>query len=334
MAQLAEGLVRSGLDTFPVQRQYAQALIDQGLFTPAETLLRSVVQKAPENTLDYREARGLIGRIYKQVYVNNNDPASPANRANLEHARREYFEVYQRNPAKTWWHGINSVALLARAKRDGFPIAGQPAAEDLAQEILSAIEEEENNREEPLEPWDLATKIEAYVALGHEAKAASAARTYVDSSKADAFEIFSTLRQFEEVWQLKESEPPGSLLLPVLRTGHLEKSGAMATGEPKELKAEAEALDDNMKNLEAIFGTDKMQTYKWYKQGLDQCGSIARIERRNGQGHGTGWFSEAADFFSVDQGLLLLTNNLVIREVPKPLAIFSQDCPGNFQAKG
>jgi hypothetical protein len=160
------------------------------------------------------------------------------------------------------------------------------------------------------------------------------ARTYVDSGKADAFEIFSTLRQFEEVWQLKESEPPGSLLLPVLRTGHLEKSGAMATGNPQDLKAEAEALDDNMHNLEAIFGTDKMQTYKWYKQGLDQCNSIARIERRNGQGHGTGWLVKASDFFEGEEGVLLLTNNHVVSEVANPLAIFPQDCQVNFQAMG
>src|SRR5688572_6077157 len=238
MVQLAEALVRSGLDTFPVRRQYAQALIDQGVFTPAEILLDNVVHNTAENTVDNREAHGLLGRIYKQVYVNNHDPASPANRANLEHALKEYLDVYARNPRKSWWHGVNAVALLARAKRDGFPIAAGPESEDLAREILAAIEEEEQNREGPLEPWDLATKIECYVALGDTARAAPTARTYVDHGNADAFEIFSTLRQFEEVWQLKETEPPGSLLLPVLRSGHIEKSGAIAEGDPKHFKAE------------------------------------------------------------------------------------------------
>ncbi|HEU4432098.1 MAG TPA: serine protease [Pyrinomonadaceae bacterium] len=334
MVQLAEAIVRSGLDSLAVQRQYAQALVDQGLFTPAEMLARSVAQKAPENSLDYNEARALLGRIYKQVYVNKNDPASAANRANLDHAVREYLEVYQRNPAKTWFHGINAVALLARAKRDGFPMLGQPAPEDLARQILVAIEAEEQNRDEPLEPWDLATKIEAYVALGEAEKAGPTVRMYVDSGKADAFEIFSTLRQFEQVWQLKDSEPPGSLLLPALRSAHLERSGATLQGDPKQLKAEAEALADNMQNLEAIFGTDKMQTYKWYKQGLDQCNSIARIERRNGQGHGTGWLVKASDFFPGDQGVLLLTNDHVISQVANPLAIYPQDCQVNFQALG
>jgi hypothetical protein len=333
MARLAEAMLRSGLNTFLVRRQYAQALIDQGVLTPAELLLESVVKNAPENTVDNREARGLIGRIYKQVYVNNNDPASPANRLNLDHALTEYLEVYRRNPQNSWWHGINAVALLARAKRDGFPMAGRPESEDLAREILAAIEEEEKNTDD-LPPWDLATMVEAYVALGDTEEAASTARTYVDSSDADAFEIFSTLRQFEEVWQLKETEPPGNLLLPVLRSGHLEKSGAMSEGDPKDLKAEAEALADNMENLEAIFGTDRMQTYKWYKQGLDQCNSIARIERRNGQGHGTGWLVNAADFFPGEQGVLVLTNDHVISELANPLAIFPKDCQVNFQAMG
>ena len=331
MAQLAEAMLRSGLNTLVVRRQYAQSLIDQGVLTPAELLLQSVVQQAQENSLDYREARGLIGRIYKQVYVNQNDPASPANRSNLDRALTEYLDVYRRNPQKSWWHGINAVALLARAKRDGFPTTGRPESEDLAKEILAAIEEEEQNSDD-LPPWDLATKVEAYVALGDTEQAASTARTYVDSSDADAFEIFSTLRQFEEVWQLKETEPPGNLLLPVLRTGHIEKSGAMSEGDPKDLKAEAEALADNMDHLEAIFGTDRMQTYKWYKQGLDQCNSIARIERRNGQGHGTGWLVKAADFFPGEPGVLVVTNDHVISEVANPLAIFPKDCQVNFQA--
>ena len=332
IVQLAEVLVRSGVDSLPVRRAYAQALIDQGVFTPAELLLSSVVANAPENAEDNREARGLIGRIYKQVYVNNNDPASTANRANLERALKEYLEVYERNPTESRWHGINAVALLARADRDGFPIAGARGSEDLAREILAAIEEKDTG-DEPLPAWDIATKIEAYVALRDENNAASTARAYVESN-ADAFEIFSTLRQFQEVWQLKETESPGSLLLPVLRTGHLEKSGAMAQGNPKEFKAEAQALDHNMEKLEAVFGPDRMQTYKWYRQGLERCNSIARIERRNGQGHGTGWLVKASDFFSGEQGVLVLTNDHVITKVetPNQLAIFPQDCQVNFQA--
>jgi hypothetical protein len=334
MIKLAEALVRSGLNTLPVRRQYAQALIDQGVaFTPAEMLLQSVVQEAADNSLDSREARGLIGRIYKQIYVNNNDPASAANRDNLEYSLKTYLDAYRLNPEESWWHGINAVALLERARRDGFSMAGRPDSQQLAKEILAAIQEEEDNRGS-LRIWDMATRVEAYVAVGDTDEAVREARRYVDHPEGDAFEFFSTLRQFEEVWQLKETEPPGNLLLPVLRAGHLEKSGAMSKGDPKDLKAEAEALDDNMKHLEAVFGPDRAQTYKWYKLGLDQCNSVARIERRNGRGHGTGWLVNAADFFPGEAGVLLLTNEHVVSNVPNQMAIAPQACQVNFQAMG
>ena len=334
MVQMAEAMLRSGLNTLPVRRQYAQALIDQGVLTPAEMVLQSVINESAENTVDKREARGLIGRIYKQLYVNNNDPVSLANRANLEQALKSYLPVYRPEMSESWWHGINAVALLARARRDGFPIVGVREPEDLAKEILAAIEDKEQNSADPLPVWDLATRVEAYVAVGDAEKAVRAARRYVESRGVDAFEIYSTLRQFIEVWQLKETEPPGNLLLPVLRTAHLESAGAMSKADPKELKVEAEALADNMQNLEAIFGSDKMQTYKWYKQGLDQCNSISRIERRNGRGHGTGWLVKAEDFFPGEQGVLLLTNDHVISQDGNPLAIFPQECQVNFQAMG
>ena len=99
------------------------------------------------------------------------------------------------------------------------------------------------------------------------------------------------------------------------------------------MKAEANALGDNMKGLEAIFGPDKMVTLKWYKKGLDQCNSIARVEKKgNGKGHGTGWLVNAADFFDDQKGVMLLTNNHVISQSPNPLAIFPDECRINFQA--
>lgn len=335
MMQLAEAMIRSGVNTFPVRRHYAQALIDQGIFTPAERLLESVVDQARANTFDNREAHGHIGRIYKQVYVDNKDPNSPANRSNLEHALREYFDVYSDNPSESWWHGINAVALLARAKRDGISLTGFPESTDLAREILDAINDKKESVDD-LPAYDWATKVEAHLALNEIDEAVRTARTYIDHRDADAFEIYSTLRQFLEVWQLKDTEPPGNLLLPVLRTGHLRQSGAMAEGDPKDLKAEAEAIDRNADKLEAIFGSDRMQTLRWYKQGLERCNSVARIERRNGQGHGTGWLVKASEFFPDQQGVLVLTNDHVITTNPNPnkhpKAIFPKDCQVHFQA--
>jgi hypothetical protein len=335
MMQMAETFIRSGVDTFPVRRHYAQALIDQGVFTPAERLLDSVLAQASPKSYDYREAHGHIGRIYKQLYVDHNDPASAANRKNLEHALREYFDVYVSNPVESWWHGINTVALVARAKRDGVSLTGYRESEDLAQEILAAIEDKKQNSDS-LPAYDWATKVEAHLALGEINKALDTALVYVERPDADAFEIFSTLRQFLEVWQLKETEPPGSLLLPILRSGHLKKSGGTFEGNPEELKAVAEAVDETIDKYEAVFGTTRMQTLKWYRLGLKRCDSVARIEKRDGRGHGTGWLVKAEDFFPGRKGVLVLTNDHVISENANkhPKAILPKECQVNFQTVG
>jgi hypothetical protein len=334
MAQLADVILWSGLNSFEVRRQYGQALIDQGMLHPAETMLRSIIQDAQGNSEEF-EARGLIGRIYKQLYVNNNDPTSSANRKNLERALNEYLLVYRLNPKKNWWHGINTVALAARAIRDGFPKAGLPDYQELANELLRKIvNKETESPDSELPCWDVATKLEVFIALNRVKDAAMLAQDYVEMPTADAFEIASTLRQLEEVWELKEDVSPGNLILPILRTAYLKKSGATIKGDPKSLKAEANALDDNLKSLEAIFGPDRMQTYIWYKKGLETCESVARIERKTGRGHGTGWLVNASDFFPNGTGKLLLTNNHVVSPSPNPLAIFPDDCQINFQAVG
>src|SRR5262245_30344736 len=133
MTQLAEALLQSGLRTQQARRQYAQALIDQGVLAAGEMVLHSIIQEPQGVKKEELEARGLMGRIYKQLYVNNNDPKSLRNRANLERALNEYVFVYRLNPQINVWHGINVVALAARAQRDRLPLPGLPDATGMAQ---------------------------------------------------------------------------------------------------------------------------------------------------------------------------------------------------------
>ncbi len=334
MTKLAEAMLQSGLRTQQVRRQYAQALIDQGILAAGEMVLHSIIQEPQGIKAEELEARGLTGRIYKQLYINNGDPKSPRNRANLERAINEYVFVYRLNPKANLWHGINVVALAARARRDNLPLAGLPDPIGLAQEILATLKEREDQAVGTLESWDYATAIEANVALGNNEEAANAAFGYLDSSGLDAFEINSTIRQLTEVWQLNENQPPGDLLLPLLRSVYLQKTGAALSGKPQDVKAEASSVGDAVKGYEAVFGPDKMVSLIWYRKGLDQCNSVARIEKKNGKGHGTGWLVQAADFFPNQNGVLLLTNNHVISESPNPLAIYPDECQVNFQAMG
>lgn len=350
MASLADAMMQSGLRTPQIRRQYAQALIDQGQLGAGELVLQSIVHDFQGATDEVLEARGLTGRVYKQIYINNNDPSSRRNRDNLARALHEYFYVYRLNPYEHLWHGVNVVALLWRARRDKLPPAGLPDAAALARDILETIADREQRITTPassLPPWDIATRLEVYVALGlHERADADAqkyfrlaegeALRYISHPEADAFEIASTLRQLTEVWLLDDRQPPGDHLLPILNAGHLSKQGAVAEKNTRKVEEEAVRVGDAMKDLEAVFGPDKMVTLKWYKKGLDQCNSVARIEKADGRGHGTGWLVRAEDFFPGKKGVLLLTNAHVISEDPDPftnhLAIPPDEARVNFSS--
>lgn len=339
MTALAEDLLQSGLRTPQVRRQYAQALIDSGVLAAAEMVLQSIVHDPQGIKGEELEARGLMGRIYKQLYVNNNDRRSRRNRENLERALGEYLHVYRLGPEEHLWHGINVVALVERARRDGLSTAGLPDSAALSRDILAVLAERERQSTraqstEGVPPWDIATELEAQVALGHHHEAADAALRYIDAPGADAFEVHSTLRQLTEVWQLGDHEAPGNRVLPILRAGYLARQGSVATLDPTTAVDQATGITSAVRDLEAIFGADRMVPLKWYKKGLDQCQSVARIERRNGKGHGTGWLVNAGDFFPGRAGVLLLTNAHVVSDQPSPLAIVPDDARVNFQSLG
>ena len=329
MRSLAEAIIQSGVTTAQVRRQYAQALIDDGHgdLDEAENELKTIVADPRTKTGEVREARGLIGRVYKQRYINNANTRSQENTANLQRALELYYETYRLNPQENLWHGINTVALAARARRDGLSIGGMPDELALAQELLSTIAEiESNSSTGHLHAYDEATRMEAYVALGEFAEADESALRYIDRDDATAFAIKSTIRQLEEVWQLSYENPPGNHLLPLLKAAQLNKEGGFSQREPEKVAGEAQAVGLAAEELEALFGKATTVTLKWYKQGLEQCNAVARIEKPDGRGCGTGWLVKASDFFPDREGVLLLTNHHVI-----PRAVSAKDAQANFQ---
>ncbi len=326
MRQLGEAIIASGVTTAQVRRQYAQALIDDGFLDDAERVLNAIVADRMTGSGELMEARGLLGRVYKQRYLN----ASPEEKtANLHRVIELYYEAFRVNPQKNLWHGINVVALTARGRRDGLAFADMPDELALAREILTTIEQIESEATGELNAYDEATRMEAYVALGQYHDADISALRYVDSVDADAFEIKSTIRQLEEVWQLKFDEPPGHHLLPLLKAVQLSKEGGFSNREPEKVPAEAQAVGLAADELEALFGTARTVTLKWYKLGLEQCNAIARIEKPDGRACGTGWLVKASDFFADREGVLLLTNEHVIPRCVRP-----KDAQANFQISG
>jgi len=332
-ARVAETFVRFGQNAARIRRQYAQALIDQGILLASEPVLQALTLESSDADGEVAEAHGLLGRVYKQLYVNADSPSNPYARAFFERALSEYLETYRLDPRRYSWHGINVVALLHRAKKDGIEVQRAPDATALAEAVLAALPEPAK----VVNSFDLATRLEALLALGRTTDVEQAALDYTAHPDADAFEIGSTLRQLEEVWQLTPDAPPGSTLVPLLRAAKLRREGGSLQTSPQDVDPEIAIVHQAAVRLERTFGEDKTVTLQWYEKGLRQTKSVARIDRLNGKGVGTGWLVQSDEFFSSDvfpEGpqLLLVTNAHVITQDGVEGALTPEDARANFQA--
>jgi DNA/RNA endonuclease G (NUC1) len=327
MTRVGEAFLSQGISGCQIRRRYAQALIDQGFFYAAETVLRNMIADTALAPFEQEEAQGLLGRASKQMYVNANAPANPRNVARLQNAVDSYWLSYALNPATNYWHGINVVACLRRAEADGVKLQAPADPRKVAGDILKYLQSrEEQSTNGELAAFELATFVEAHLALSQFPEAVARAKMYAECSGADAFEIASTLRQFEEVWQLRDNQPPGDMILPTLRAALLSREGGS-------LQLSAAVVRTN---LEKVFGSDKSVSLKWYEDGLQRAKSIARIET-NGKGFGTGWLAKAADLFPGRAGLLLITNAHVIGPATPdryPGSLRPEDATVNFQIQG
>jgi S1-C subfamily serine protease len=300
MELVADALIRSGQRTPQILRQYAQAMIDQGNLLSPEIILGALLADPETSQGERAEANGLLGRIYKQLYVNGADSRNPRQQDYLRKSLHHYYDVYNSDRTSYMWHGINVVALLARARRDKVNVGVAEDDNALAKQILSEIEKKSDT--EGVYFWDRAIMVEANVALDRFEEATSELIYFVSDANADAFETSSLYRQLTEVWQISNSSPCSDLLN-ILRAAHLKSDG----GELQLKQA------DITKGLQAVFGRDRYEAFSWLQRALKRCTGIARIEDPMGTGRGSGFLIDGSEFFDpagIDP--LLLTNYHVI----------------------
>lgn len=352
MQDVGDVLIQTGRHNFKTRRLYAQALIDQNNITAAISILNDlendthnydVANAEAENA----EANGLLGRCYKQLYINAGNPQPAHSVVFLTKAILSYLNVYTRKPQTYIYQGINTVALLKRAQADGIKINDFPSANDLALSILKTIDSA--YEEGKAGAWDFATAAEACLALGDIPEALRWLSGYTRMPYIDAFELASTLRQMQEVWQLNIKASPGTLLLPLLQSELLKKQGgnlALDINEIKEhqivesaIKAQYELLKTQQKSndrtvtLEKVFGEDSFQTYKWFLTGMDRGKAVARIGRDSSKGFGTGFLLKGTDIHeSLGDQLILLTNTHVVSTDPAENALRPDEAIIIFEA--
>jgi len=329
MERVAEALLFTDQDDVQIRRQYAQALIDQGKLTAAVYVLESLAERTERvDPNENAEARGLLGRVYKQLYINVAlfDPGAvllPLNRLNLQRAIDFYLGVYRTAPAEHLWHGINAAALAARAQRDHVPLREAVDCKALGREILASVEA----RKEP-DAWDLATAAEACLVLGDHDKALQWIARYVVKPEADAFELASSLRQLKEVWGLAIDAMPGSLLLPLLQSQLLQRRGGCVDFGDGEANLTIKKTEEHAATLEKILGKEGVVSLAWYRLGLDRTQAVVKILDKLGDGFGTGFLIRGGDLVpAFGDTFVVLTNAHVMSDDPAVQAKYGSLAP-------
>lgn len=319
MQVVADAFIHNGQTDAQVRRQYAQSQLDQGNLTAAISTLENLENDAAPDGADpnpeeYAEARGLLGRAYKDLYVLADNPNLSRNRGFLEKAIDYYRSIYDNDTSKVW-QGINSVALIRRADADDVELSGiadlRIKAQWMATEILADVKSKDQNRK--ADTWDFATAVEACIGLDKSEEALKWLQKYFRSAYASAFELGSTYRQLTQVWKLNSAEPPGDRILPALKGALLKHQGSEIEFDVKE--AAYEKLDQLSEDsgYEKILGTEAFRSVKWFRKCMHRASAVAQVEDAVGNAVGTAFVVRGGDLKpELGDELLLLTNAHVI----------------------
>ncbi len=252
------------------------------------------------------EIVGLLGRAYKQHYLNAKPSKTEPRLHDLNKALEFYGRGYRENLGDYIWQGMNYAALLTQRERVQQGKQRSKDAEVIAQEILDHIENLENDG--PVQPWDLANKIESNLVLGKTPAAIEATKAYLDHPNTDAFQVQSTRRQLIEVWQLSDKKPPGDQILPMMTARFIELGAGNAAVDLDLAKAPS---------YEKVFGETGYQPLRWIQKALTSARSVARIGPDKYDGRGTGFLFDGAWALDELRGRpLLLTNAHVCSNDP------------------
>lgn len=317
LQRVGDALIQNGQNLPVIRRLYAQSQLDLGNLTAAINTLtileNDTGEKSPSpDKQENYEARGLLGRAYKDLYLLTGKVKHARTQHFLEQAIGYYQGVYDQDKNNVW-HGINSVALIHRAKADAVELGAEKfqQADTMAAEILGWVKQQFVN--DASNVWDYATALEACIALGKHKDALKWLSLYLDDEDTDAFELGSTYRQLTELWRLNPGISPGNKILPVLKARLLEKRGGEVEISIKD--AGRENLDELVENegFEQVFGSESFKSLKWFNKCMQRARAVAQVLDSNDDAVGTAFVVRGGDFYP-DWGdeLLFLTNAHVI----------------------
>ncbi len=284
-----------------VQRLLAQAKIEHGHLTDAIDGLIKLKSKIEERTekksvsskeykdlqLELGESLGLLGRSYKQLYINAKPNQVEQREYDLKQSLYYYNKAYKEKLGDYLWCGVNYIALKTHAERidKDSDMALSKSAQTNAKSILTSLEMREDTlrkEKKTLEAYDRAKFVEAYLALGKTKEAVSSLLRYLEHKDINAFEVQSTQRQLLELWMLNEKKQPGMEILPIMKA-KFSKLGGMH----KNLILET----DNYVKYERIWNDTKYEPLEFLLNAIKRARGVARIgpNKHTAERSGTGF---------------------------------------------
>lgn len=311
-----------------LRRRYAQSLLEKSAFDPALGVLEQLERETVTSGAEREEVLGLTGRIHKQLFVRACARSSPGAELHLKRSIEVYLKSYGESPYDRSWSGINAVALILRARREGLTCAAPADPEEIARAVLANLETRRDTKKASV--WDFASAAEACLALGRTDEAAVWLRDYCRHGEIDAFALGSTLRQFEEIWQVQPDQGERFQLVELLRSSLLARqNGAVCLGRT-DVQATLERSSGAV--LEKVFGLDGFVTYDNYRKGVERCRSVARIGREIARGEGTGFLMKASDLHPAWGDRAVLVTNAHVLGTAGAGALHPQETIVSFQA--
>lgn len=306
--------LHQGLDPL-VHTLQAQALVDLGMPAAARDLLGSVSRAFVLDTDAWREFQGLKGRVNKQIFIDSPDKASPIAVGALAAAIKAYQAAFERDPDHSWWHGINVVALLARARRMGRRIASSLEPAEVAAQVCAALDRVPTQKRDA---WWHATYAEAELARLDPDGFARHLKDFLEEPKTDAFALKSFLRQLTEIWDLEHDArvANGGALIGLLRAELLSRENVVVKVPVGDIPSPP-ATADVEGALEKTFGQNAPIQLRWWELGLTRARAVAALYGPDRAGFekrwGTGFLVAARTAGTQEPGRpYLLTNAHVL----------------------
>ena len=270
--------------TADARRLHAQMLLERGFYDEALARLRALRNDPTLSRWGLQELFGHLGRIYKDRFVEQGEAEDgPAALEYLRLAVEAYGGWYRLQPASVW-HGINTVALLARPEA----LAIQPDAPAEAKRMARAIHAEVSRQDPQFSgEHSAATMAEASVALEDYPAALHWVQKHIGGPSVTGFALANLLRQFLRVWQLDRRGEQAASLIAVLRAAVLERDGGLLQMSGNDVRRELRSAAGS--RYEAVFGGDRFDSLENYRRGLERCACVARIGRTPETGLGTGF---------------------------------------------